>query len=137
MRDRIEPLFTLIGTTDKQDYTSLLFNIYEDGDCYTIEASFDDDAYVIGREDPFIVCEKSTSWQKVETDIGHALKSEIKEKEEVYKQFEFISYGFVDGDMHYIRKPRKRKWHSYKYLLTEWPFIPEYNIVNYIPVYAE
>ena len=39
-------LFELIGTTDKQDYTSLLFNIYEDEDYYTIEASFDDDAYV-------------------------------------------------------------------------------------------
>ena len=32
MRDRIESLFELIGTTDKQDYTSLLFNIYEDED---------------------------------------------------------------------------------------------------------
>jgi len=137
VRDRIESLFTLIGTTDKQDYTSLLFNIYEDEDCYTIEASFDDDAYVIGREDPFIVCEKSTPWEKVETDIGHALKSEIKEKEEVYKQFESISYGFVDGDLHYIRKPRKKEKEIVHYTADDFKDFPSHKLTAWLSVYLK
>ena len=137
MRDRIDSLFALIGTTDKQDYTSLLFNIYEDVDYYTIEASFDDDAYVIGREDPFIVCEKSMPWQKVETDVGHALKSEIKEKEEVYKQFESISYGFVDGDLHYIRKPRKKKKEIVHYTADDFKDFPSHKLTAWLAVYLK
>ena len=36
----------------------MLFNIYADEKYYTIEASFDDDTYVIGRDGPFVLYEK-------------------------------------------------------------------------------
>ena len=53
MIDNMDVLFELIENSDEKDYTSLLFNIYEDKDYFTIEASFDDDNFVIGRDNPF------------------------------------------------------------------------------------
>ena len=43
MDNKLESLFELIETSDTKAYSSILFNIYEDRDYYTIEACFDDD----------------------------------------------------------------------------------------------
>ena len=51
-----------------------MFNIYEDETCYTIEASFDDAEYVIGRDNPFKICDLEKSWEDVEKDGGVKLK---------------------------------------------------------------
>ena len=53
--------------------------------------------------------DKNTLWQTVEKDVGLAINSRIKKNKEIYKQFKSISYGFVDGNLHYIRKNRKKK----------------------------
>ena len=135
VKDNIECLFEIIGNTDLDNYTSLLFNIYEDKYYYTIEASFDDDAYVIGREKPFTICDKSVQWQKVETDIGHTLKSEIKEKKEVYKHYKSISYGFVEGDLHYIRKPRKKKKEIVHFTADDFKDFPSHKLTAWLAVY--
>ena len=45
MIDNMDVLFELIENSDEKDYTSLLFNIYEDKDYFTIEASFAYDKY--------------------------------------------------------------------------------------------
>ncbi|MBE5912693.1 MAG: hypothetical protein E7274_01365 [Pseudobutyrivibrio ruminis] len=105
----IEYLFLEIKKLNITDYQSLLFNIYEDETCYTIEASFDDDEYVIGRDNPFKICDLEKSWEDVEKDVGVKLKELIKADTKFFKPLKEITYGFVDGDLHYIKKSRTKK----------------------------
>ena len=81
MDNKLESLFELIETSDTKAYSSILFNIYEDRDYYTIEACFDDD-FVIGRDNPFVICDKAVSWEKVEQDIGQVIKAQVEEKKD-------------------------------------------------------
>ena len=135
MSENIEDLFNCIENADKKDYTSLLFNIYEDEEYYTIEASFDDDNFVIGRDNPFTLCDKNTPWQTVEKDVGLAVDSWIKKNKEAYKQFKSISYGFVDGDLHYIRKPRKKKKEIVHFTSDDFKDFPSHKLTAWLAVY--
>ena len=135
MRENIEDLFNCIENADKKDYTSLLFNIYEDKEYYTIEASFDDDNFVIGRDNPFTLCDKNTPWQIVEKDVGLAVDSWIKKNKEAYKQYKSISYGFVDGDLHYIRKPRKKKKEIVHFTSDDFKDFPSHKLTAWLAVY--
>ena len=83
----LESLFEAIGKEDISRYSSVLFNIYEDKDAYTIEACFDDDALVIGRDKPFVICGKDISWDKAEKKAGKELTGYIKSSREKYKGF--------------------------------------------------
>ena len=47
----IRRLLGVIDSMNLNDYSELLFNLYEDKDAYSIEAVFDDDELIIGRED--------------------------------------------------------------------------------------
>ena len=135
MIDNMDVLFELIENSDEKDYTSLLFNIYEDKYYFTIEASFDDDIFVIGRDNPFTLCEKNTPWQTVEKDVGLAINSRIKKNKEAYKQFKSISYGFVDGDLHYIRKPRKKKKEIVHFTSDDFKDFPSHKLTAWLAVY--
>ena len=130
-----EAFFKCIENADKKDYSSLLFNIYADEKYYTIEASFDDDTYVIGRDDPFVLCEKNIPWQTVEKDVGLELNSRIKENKETYKQFKSISYGFVDGDLNYIRTPRKKKKEIVHFTSDDFKDFPSHKLTAWLTVY--
>ena len=44
---------------------SLMFNLYEDEDCYSMEATFDDEEYVICRDNPAILCFNSIDYEQV------------------------------------------------------------------------
>ena len=135
MIDNMDVLFDLIENSDEKDYTSLLFNIYEDKYYFTIEASFDDDIFVIGRDNPFTLCEKNTPWQTVEKDVGLAINSRIKKNKEAYKQFKSISYGFVDGDLHYIRKNRKKKKEIVHFTSDDFKDFPSHKLTAWLAVY--
>ena len=135
MSDYMEALFKLIEKSDIKDYTLLLFNIYEDKNYFTIEASFDDDNFVIGRDNPFTLCDKNTPWQTVEKDVGLAINSRIKKNKEIYKQFTSISYGFVDGNLHYIRKPRKRKKEIVHFTSDDFKDFPSHKLTAWLAVY--
>ncbi len=135
MIDNMDVLFELIENSDEKDYTSLLFNIYEDKDYFTIEASFDDDNFVIGLDNPFTLCEKNTPWQTVEKDVGLAINSRIKKNKEAYKQFKSISYGFVDGDLHYIRKNRKKKKEIVHFTSDDFKDFPSHKLTAWLAVY--
>lgn len=108
MSRKLKSLFAEIENTEIAEYTSLLFNLYEDKKYYTIEACFDDEAFIIGRDDPFVICKHTVPWQKVESEIDSALQARIRKFKDIYKHFESISYGFVDGDLHYIKKPHQK-----------------------------
>lgn len=128
-------LFDAIENTDLSGYRSLLFNIYTDKDYYTAEACFDDEAFIIGRDNPFVICERSVPWEKVESDMGSKIKVSIKEHEETYKHFESISYGFVDGDLHYIRKPKKTEKQSVRYTSDDFKNFESHKLTAWLSVY--
>lgn len=134
MRD-LKLLFENIENADIRDYTELLFNIYEDSIYYTVEASFDDEAFIIGREDPFIICEKTVQWQKVESDFESELKARIKKYKDTYKQFASIACGFVDGDLHYIRKPRKKNKEIRHYSADDFKDFESHKLTAWLAVY--
>jgi predicted AlkP superfamily phosphohydrolase/phosphomutase len=45
----IKELLEEIEQLNLNDYSEILFNLYEDEDTYTVEAVFDDDKLIIGR----------------------------------------------------------------------------------------
>lgn len=106
----IRRLLDVIEGMALNDYSELLFNLYEDKDAYSIEAVFDDDELILGREDQrFAVDKDDTGYELVLKETALVLKTYFKENKEKYKHFKCISYGFVDGDLYYIKKPRKKK----------------------------
>ena len=105
----LESFFDAIGNKDLSEFSSVLFNVYEDKDSFSIEACFDEDALVIGRENPYVICGSDTPWKKVEKKVGKALEKYIKSNKKMYEHFDSIAYGFVDGDLNYIRKSEKKK----------------------------
>lgn len=100
--------FDIIG------YSELLFNLYENKDTYSIEAVFDEDALIIGREDKqFAITKDNKSFEMILKETAMELKAYFKENKDKYKQFKCIAYGFVDGDLYYVKKPRKKKEQIY------------------------
>ena len=134
MDNKLESLFELIETSDTKAYSSILFNIYEDRDYYTIEACFDDD-FVIGRDNPFVICDKAVSWEKVEQDIGQVIEAQVEEKKDTYKQFTTIAYGFVDGDLQYIRKSPKKIKEIVHYTADDFTDFDSHKLGAWIMVY--
>ena len=99
-----------IENIDCKEYDELLFNLYEDMNSYSIEAVFDEDKIIIGREEGlYIVGDKSIGYEEILSKVCKELKSYFKKNKEQYRNLKSISYGFVDGDLYYIRKPRKAK----------------------------
>lgn len=106
----INELLEDIEKIDYKDYHEMLFNLYEDENEYTIEVVFDDNKLIIGRDDKvYVVADNRVDFEKVLKNIGDILKTYFKSKKDGYKQFKSIAYGFVDGDLYYIKKPRKTK----------------------------
>lgn len=106
----ITELLKKIENIDCKEYDELLFNLYEDMNSYSIEAVFDENKIIIGREERFyIVGDKSIGYEEILSKVCKELKSYFKKNKEQYRNLKSISYGFVDGDLYYIRKPRKAK----------------------------
>lgn len=106
----ITELLKKIENIDCKEYDELLFNLYEDMNSYSIEAVFDENKIIIGREERFyIVGDKSIGYEEILSKVCKELKSYFKKKKEQYSNLNTISYGFVDGDLYYIRKTRKAK----------------------------
>ncbi|MGN1162362.1 MAG: hypothetical protein ACI4T2_00330 [Christensenellales bacterium] len=83
---------------------SLMFNLYEDEDCYSMEATFDDEEYVICRDNPAILCSNSIDYEQVLKAVHDKIELFVKQNEKKLKMANEISYGFVDGDLYYIRE---------------------------------
>lgn len=105
----LQDLFSEVIKQNKADFTELLFNLYEDSDFYTAEAVFDDELCVVFRENPAIISEKNKDYEAVLKDIKVLLKNFYTENKNDLKNIKELSYGFVDGDLFYIKRRRKRK----------------------------
>lgn len=105
----IEELLEDIEKIDYKDYNKILFNFYEDKKEYSIEVVFDEDALIIGREDKRFSIEKNNiTYIEFLKEVGLTLKKYFKKNKDKYKKYKYIAYGFVDGDLYFIKKPRKK-----------------------------
>ena len=105
----LEEFLQTVKDNNESKYSALLFNLYEDETAYTMEAVYGEDDKLIGREQPFVICGKECSWEQVLKKVGVELKEYFKEQKDSFKNLKEISYGFVDGDLLYVKKPRKKK----------------------------
>ena len=83
---------------------SIMFNLYEDLDYYSMETTFDDENYVVCRDNPAILCSNSIDFEKVLKAVKGEIKEFVKANKDLLKNAKEISYGFVDGDLLYIRE---------------------------------
>lgn len=104
----LENLLEELDHLELVKYSSLLINLYEDDDMYTAEACLDDEKLIIGRDNPFLICDSGLPWEKVLKEAGKILKKYIKDNHDKYKHFNSISFGFVDGDEYFIKKHVKK-----------------------------
>ena len=86
-----------------------MFNLYESEKYVTFEAVFDDDALVIGREEPAVICEAGENSELALRQIQTVLKKFYRNHKDSLANLKEISYGFVDGDLYYIKKRRGEK----------------------------
>ncbi len=100
----IQTLFEQITETDCTGYRKLWFNVYEDTDAFTMEAAFDEETFVIGRDDPAVVAEKHTHWENVLSEVQTLVEDFCQQNESKFSHLSEIAYGFVDGDLEYLRQ---------------------------------
>lgn len=85
---------------------SIMFNLYEDEDFHTMETTFDDESFVVCRDNPAKLCKSDVNYIDVLKFVKNEICKFIKNNENNLKQVKEISYGFVDGDLHYIKKKK-------------------------------
>lgn len=99
----LQNLFYQVKEQNTEEYTELLFNLYEDTAAYTVEAVFDDDALMIGRDNPAVICENHGDFLSALRVFEQALRSFCNQYQSEFDNLKIISYGFVDGDLAYIK----------------------------------
>lgn len=102
-------LLEMVLESNCERYASLMFNLYESEKYVTFEAVFDDDAFVIGREEPAVICEAGENSELALRQIQTVLKKFYRNHKDSLANLKEISYGFVDGDLYYIKKRRGEK----------------------------
>ena len=109
-RKELEHLFSEIIKNVKHLKESIMFNLYEDAESYSVEASFDDENFVVCRDNPAILCSNEIDFKKVLKEIKKEIKVFVTDNEKIFKDIQEVSFGFVDGDLFYIKKAKKQKY---------------------------
>ena len=99
----LQDLFYQVKKQNAEVFSELLFNLYEDTAAYTVEAVFDDDALLIGRDDPAVICENHEDFHSALREFEKALRSFYEQHKNAFENLKIISYGFVDGDLEYMK----------------------------------
>lgn len=105
----IQELLAQTLTVDSSGFRTLWFNIYEDLDAFTMEAAFDEETAVIGRDDPAFLCSKETHWEAVLEQADALIKDFCDAHAADFQHLNEIAYGFVDGDLIYLRQAETPK----------------------------
>jgi len=105
----IDDLLKEIVKSNRAEFSVLQINLYEDKKHFTAEAVFDDEALVIWRDHPAVISDKERSYKAVLREIRPKVKSFYTENRTVLDNIKEFSYGFVDGDLYYVKKRRKVK----------------------------
>ncbi len=101
---KVQELFDLTAETDCTGYRKLWFNVYEDTDAFTMEAAFDEETFVIGRDDPAVVADKNTHWETVLSEVQTLVEDFCQKNTAKFSHLSEIAYGFVDGELEYLRQ---------------------------------
>lgn len=134
-KQELERLFKeTIKNIEKME-ESIMFNLYEDLEVYSMEATFDDEEVVICRENPAILCLKEYKFKDVLKAVRIELKTFCEANKEKLKKAKEISFGFVDGDLFYIKKARKSSREIKKFTADDFKDFSPSKLEAWITVY--
>lgn len=121
---------------NKANYKSLIFNIYEDENYYTMEAVYDDNLE-IRRNNPIIIGNANEDYKSVLENIKNVLLLFYKKYDDKLSNLNNISYGFVDGDLYYLKKELKKEKNSKRFTFEDIKKFSPIKIGAWISVYLK
>lgn len=135
-KETLEDLYNQILENNSSKFSTLLFNLYEDEDCYTVEAVFDDDALIIGREKPYFIAYNDINYTTILESFKTGLEKFYSENHLKFNNLKEISYGFVDGDLDYIKKTKEKR-NDRKVTMEELESLDDQKLLAWITVYTD
>lgn len=90
-----------------KDYNELVFNIYEDMNGYSMDAVFDDEKE-IDMDHPAILTNEKIDWEKILDMVKPYIENFCEKNKDELSSLSKIAYGFVDGDLFYIKKEKNK-----------------------------
>lgn len=136
-KSELKRLFDEILTNIDKMESSLVFNLYEDMDCYSMEAAFDDENIVICRENPAIICSDHIDYKVVLGLIKDEVKEFVKTNKEMLTKAKEVACGFVDGELYYIKKIRKPRIEKRTLTMDDLKDFDAGRLVMWISVYMK
>ncbi len=116
---------------------SIVFNLYEDENCYSMEATFDDENVVICRNNPAILCAREIDYKIVLMLIKKEIKEFVATHKDCLVKVKELSYGFVDGDLHYIKKSKSPYIKKRKLTMDDLEDFDAVRLIMWISVYMK
>ncbi len=107
----IKDFFNEVITKNDTKYSSLMFNLYEDEQYYSMEAVYDNTS-IIRRNNPIEICDKTNDYKTALSIVKNELSAFYRDNKEQLKNISELSYGFVDGDLYYIKKGTLKSEHK-------------------------
>lgn len=114
---------------------SITFNLYEDADVYSMEATFDDEEVVICRDNPAVLCSNEIDYKKVIKQIRQEIKSFVEKNKAQLKRAKEISFGFVDGDLYYVKRAKRSPREYKKFTIEDFKDFDATRLLAWIKVY--
>lgn len=99
----IKDFFNEVLIKNDNKYSSLMFNLYEDEQYYSMEAVYDN-AIAVRRNSPIEICDKTNDYKTVLSIVKNELAAFYRDNKQQLKNISELSYGFVDGDLYYIKQ---------------------------------
>lgn len=116
-------------------HESIMFNLYEDADVYSMEATFDDEEFVICRDNPAILCSNKINYKNVIKEIRIEIKNFFETNKDILKNAKEISFGFVDGDLFYVKKAKKAMREFKKFTIEDFKDFDSTRLLCWISAY--
>lgn len=134
-KKELERLFAEVLNKIECIKNSLMFNLYEDEKAYTMEAAFDDEEIVVCRDIPALLCSVEVDFEEVLKEVGKEIKKFVNNNKDKLENAKEISYGFVDGDLSYVRKSKKAKREIKKFTVEDFDDFDSTKLLAWISVY--
>ncbi len=107
----IKDFFNEVLIKNDTKYSSLIFNLYEDEQYYSMEAVYDN-VIAIKRNSPIEICDKTNDYKTALSIVKNELSAFYRDNKEQLKNISELSYGFVDGDLYYIKQKNLKFEHK-------------------------
>lgn len=99
--------FKEVLEANDDSFTILIFNIYEDVGCYSMDAEYDweyDSSLAIRRNDPIEISDKKIKWYEVLDKIKPIMEDFYSKHKDSFKNIKILAYGFVDGNLYFLKR---------------------------------